>query len=82
MQNVLASIQFRVPGKVPGVSWKSRSPIKFQRDFFENDNKLDAFVSQCDVIVHLAAMNRHESQEVIYETNVNLVEKLVASYFI
>lgn len=53
--------------------------VEFQRDFFENDNKLDAFVSQCDVIVHLAAMNRHESQEVIYETNVNLVEKLIAS---
>ena len=28
--------------------------VEFQRDFFENDNKLDAFVSQCDVIVHLA----------------------------
>ena len=53
--------------------------VEFQRDFFENDNKLDAFVSQCDVFVHLAAMNRHESQEVIYETNVNLVEKLIAS---
>ena len=53
--------------------------VEFQRDFFENDNKLDAFVSQCDVIVHLAAMNRHESQEVIYETNVSLVQKLVDS---
>ncbi|MFI0425964.1 MAG: NAD-dependent epimerase/dehydratase family protein [Flavobacterium sp.] len=53
--------------------------VEFQRDFFGNDNELDNFVSQCDVIVHLAAMNRHESQEVIYETNVNLVHKLIAS---
>lgn len=53
--------------------------VEFQRNFFENENNLDSFVSQCDVIVHLAAMNRHESQEVIYETNVNLVQKLVAS---
>ena len=55
------------------------SRVEFQRNFFENDKELDAFVSQCDVIVHLAAMNRHESQDVIYETNVNLVQKLVAS---
>ena len=53
--------------------------VEFQRDFFENDEKLDLFVSQCDVIVHLAAMNRHESQDVIYKTNVNLVQNLVAS---
>ena len=53
--------------------------VEFQRNFFENDKELDNFVSQCDVIVHLAAMNRHESQDVIYETNVNLVQKLVAS---
>ncbi len=53
--------------------------VEFQRDFFKTDIELDTFVSQCDVIVHLAAMNRHESQEVIYETNVNLVQKLVAS---
>ena len=46
--------------------------MEFQRNFFENENDLDNFVSQCDVIVHLAAMNRHESQDVIYETNVNL----------
>lgn len=53
--------------------------IEFNRNFFENESELDAFISQCDVIVHLAAMNRHESQEFIYETNVNLVQKLVAS---
>ncbi|KKO91168.1 epimerase [Sphingobacterium sp. Ag1] len=53
--------------------------IIFQKEFFEKDEELDDFVSQCDVIVHLAAMNRHESEQFIYETNVGLVNKLVAS---
>ncbi len=53
--------------------------INFERHFFENDNALETFVSNCDVIVHLAAMNRHENPQVIYDTNVNLVLKLVAA---
>ena len=35
------------------------SLIDFQKDFFENEDNLDSFVSKCDVIVHLAAINRH-----------------------
>lgn len=53
--------------------------IKFQKEFFEDDSKLDEFVAQCDVIVHLAAMNRHESEQFIYETNVKLANQLVDS---
>ena len=53
--------------------------IDFQRSFFEKDTDLDAFVSQCDVIVHLAAMNRHNDPEVIYATNVGLVKALIKS---
>src|SRR5690606_20231764 len=53
--------------------------INFERDFFQSEEKLDQFVSDCDVIVHLAAMNRHESQEFIYETNVKLTKDLAAS---
>lgn len=53
--------------------------IDFQKEYFENDADLDAFISRCDVIVHLAAMNRHENQEVIYQTNVALAQKLVDS---
>jgi len=51
--------------------------IEFSRDFFENNQYLDAFVAKCDVIVHLAALNRHESDQVLYDTNVNLTVKLV-----
>lgn len=53
--------------------------VEFQKEFFEDDAKLDAFVADCDVIVHLAAMNRHESEQFIYETNVALANQLVAS---
>lgn len=53
--------------------------IQFQKDYFQKEEALDAFVSKCDVIVHLAAMNRHNDPEVIYKTNVELVEQLIAS---
>lgn len=53
--------------------------IEFKKEFFDEPNILDAFVQECDVIVHLAAMNRHESQEFIYETNIELVKSLANS---
>ena len=53
--------------------------VAFERASFENNEALDAFVSRCDVIVHLAALNRHNEPEVIYDTNLNLVKLLVAS---
>jgi len=53
--------------------------VEFKRDFFDDVTALDKFVSACDVIVHLAALNRHKDQETIYETNINLVRKLIAS---
>ncbi len=51
--------------------------IPFEKLYFDEAEKLEGFVSQCDVIVHLAAMNRHPDPEVIYHTNVQLVQKLV-----
>ena len=53
--------------------------IPFEDSYFENIDKLISFVLQCDVIVHLAAVNRHNEPEFIYHTNVNLVKKLVAA---
>lgn len=53
--------------------------IDFQKEYFENENELDQFVANCDVIIHLAAMNRHENEQFIYETNVGLAQKLVDS---
>lgn len=53
--------------------------IDFKNEYFQNDNQLDEFVSKCDVIVHLAAMNRHSEDELIYNTNILLVRILVDS---
>ena len=55
------------------------SLIEFDRIFFDDNQTLDAFVSSCDVIVHLAALNRHNDSQFIYETNTLLVNSLVAS---
>lgn len=45
--------------------------------FFQDESSLLNFVSQCDVIVHLAAMNRHPDMQVIYDTNIKLVTQLI-----
>jgi UDP-2-acetamido-2,6-beta-L-arabino-hexul-4-ose reductase len=53
--------------------------IPFQDEYFESVDALNSWVQQCDVIVHLAALNRHSDQEVIYNTNIELVQKLIAA---
>ena len=53
--------------------------IPFERNYFENQERLGDFVEKCDVIVHLAAMNRHEDPQVIYDTNLRLVSNLIAA---
>jgi len=53
--------------------------IPFQDEYFKEESKLNEFVKQCDAIVHLAAMNRHNDPEVIYQTNIGLVKQLIAA---
>jgi len=53
--------------------------IPFEDNYFQDPQKLKNFVSQCDVIVHLAAMNRHKDPNVIYETNMHLVKQVIAA---
>ncbi len=53
--------------------------VPFEGSFFQNEGKLREFVCQCDVIVHLAAVNRHDDPQVIYDTNVELVAKLISA---
>ncbi|MFM1853730.1 MAG: hypothetical protein RL164_1048 [Bacteroidota bacterium] len=53
--------------------------IPFERGYFESANLLDDFVLKCDTIVHLAAVNRHESQEELYRINVELTDKLIGA---
>lgn len=51
--------------------------IPFEDSYFQNRQQLRSFVRECDVIVHLAAMNRHPDPRVIYETNIRLVDQLI-----
>ena len=53
--------------------------IDFDRSFFDDILSLDEFVSSCDVIIHLAALNRHNDPQFIYDTNTSLVKNLIAS---
>lgn len=51
--------------------------IPFEDEFFQDVKVLENFVGKCDVIVHLAAMNRHNDPQVIYNTNIGLVNQLI-----
>ena len=62
-----------------GLNHEQFKLIDFKKEFFSNDKLLDDFVSKCQVIIHLAALNRHNEPEIIYNTNIKLVRKLSAS---
>jgi UDP-2-acetamido-2,6-beta-L-arabino-hexul-4-ose reductase len=55
------------------------SCISFEDSYFDSEEKLEGFVRKCDAIIHLAALNRHSDPQKIYETNIMLVEKLIAA---
>ena len=62
-----------------GLSPEKYKLIAFEKAFFESENDLNKFVSNCDIIIHLAAMNRHNDVNVIYNNNINLVKQLILS---
>ena len=51
--------------------------IPFEDAFFEDESKLRAFVKQCNVIVHLAAMMRSPIEGEVYKVNMCLVNQLI-----
>lgn len=51
--------------------------IPFYREYFNDIEKLSTFISRCDAIVHLSALNRHNNPQIIYKTNINLVKILI-----
>jgi UDP-2-acetamido-2,6-beta-L-arabino-hexul-4-ose reductase len=53
--------------------------IPFKDRYFDEQSLMDAFVSKCDTIVHLAAVNRHNDNEYLYKKNIDLVNQLIAS---
>ncbi len=57
-------------------------PVKYERilfkdSYFGNPALVSQFVKQCDVIVHLAAVNRHPNENELYKININLVNTLI-----
>lgn len=50
--------------------------VPFEDSYFKNKDQLSHFVLQCDTIVHLAAMNRGNPEE-IYKCNIGLVKKFI-----
>jgi UDP-2-acetamido-2,6-beta-L-arabino-hexul-4-ose reductase len=51
--------------------------IPFDDNFFQIYDNLKSWVIECDVIIHLAGMNRHADESVIYDTNIRLVKQLI-----
>lgn len=51
--------------------------LDFKDEYFEDTSALRSFVKQCDAIVHLAAVNRHEDQSYLYQKNIELGNKLI-----
>jgi len=53
--------------------------IEFHRNNFNDEAALDAFVNECDIIVHLAGVNRHANAEIIYQVNIDLATRLAGA---
>lgn len=53
--------------------------VPFEDVWFSDKDALRSFANRCDVIVHLAAMNRHENPQVIYDTNIRLTTELITA---
>ena len=51
--------------------------ILFEDNYFQNNSQLLNFVKECNVIIHLAAVNRHHDQNTLYSVNIELVNKLI-----
>lgn len=62
-----------------GLQTEKYERVPFHDTYFEHPEELRRFVKECDVIVHLAAMNRHEDPQVIYDTNMRLTRDLIAA---
>ena len=49
-----------------------------KRDHFKDREKINLFVSRCDIISHLAAINRSSNSKNLYKTNLELVKVLTS----
>lgn len=51
----------------------------FKDEFFQDEQIMRDYVKDCDAIIHLAALNRHNEPDVIYNTNIELTKKLISA---
>ena len=53
--------------------------VPFELEYFNSPSKLENFVNNSDIIVHLAGVNRHHNQNELSRINVELTEKLITA---
>ncbi|MDA9676598.1 NAD-dependent epimerase/dehydratase family protein [Flavobacteriaceae bacterium] len=53
--------------------------VPYENKYFDEVDKLDLFISQCDVVVHLSGINRHSDEDFLYKKNIELTETLISS---
>ena len=51
--------------------------IDFDRKDFLDQKTLDNKVKKSSIIIHLAAINRHEDEDFLLETNIHLSKKII-----
>jgi UDP-2-acetamido-2,6-beta-L-arabino-hexul-4-ose reductase len=51
--------------------------VPFRDEFFHDPEQLQNFVKKCEVVFHLAGVNRHADPETLYRTNIELVNLLL-----
>ncbi|MBK69672.1 MAG: epimerase [Legionellales bacterium] len=47
------------------------------KDNYNNKEKLKSFVKDCNVIIHLSSLNRHEDGKTLFDKNIEIVKKLI-----
>jgi UDP-2-acetamido-2,6-beta-L-arabino-hexul-4-ose reductase len=60
-----------------GLYYNEFDRIYFDDEYFEDIDQLGNFVKNCDVIVHLSAVNRHSNDDELYRINISLVNTLI-----
>ena len=53
--------------------------IDFDRSYFDDEAQLQKFVNNCDVIIHLAGVNRHGNPEMVHDENIRLAKTLISA---
>ena len=53
------------------------SLVNFEKSFFSNKKKLQDFIKQCDIVVHLSGVNRSKNSDDLYNGNMVLTDTLI-----